>query len=781
MRAIQLYVNSFLPDDLKDYTRTYDKKSVNELFGLIADRYPERFEELSKKFVDAGRMASYLQAETLTLDDMQLETNRDAILAQMDKELDIINKDKSLSTIQKGKKRIELYGKYSDVIQKDMMESAFKANNNLTNTIISGARGSPGQLRAMVATPAVYMDYKDEPIPMFIRNSFGEGLRPHEQLASVFGARKGVLATKNSVSKSGDLLKQMIQVSAREMVTEEDCGTSNGIDIDIEDDSLRGRVLLRETNGIPAGSLIDKHVIKNLRDSGLSKVMTRSALTCQAKEGLCSHCHGALPGNKQLPSIGYSAGITASQGIGEPLTQGALNCLAKGTRVRMADFSTRNIEDINPGEFVLGSDVEGNTFPVKVTYTWDQGLQPVYEYTYSMGQTKQDIVLRSTECHPILSITKNYGNNSGKDDNKPKKIVAGFEHNNLFAVLPNNTFDYGDKENCSFYTAKRKSIRHIGNVQCFDLTVEHKDSLFVLENGLIVSNTKHSGGSIQQGSKKKFSGFDVINQIMQTPEAFPDRTAVSEEEGTVTSIEAAPQGGYFVHINDTKHYVLPGQDLLVKVGQQVEKGAELSNGLTDTYDIVRLRGLGEGRKHFTDTLKNVLKDSGINTSTRNLEIFAKAAINQIDIKNVDDNSPYLPDDSVFYNSFVSQYRPPKNATLSSVDDKLAGRYLEQPVLHYTIGTRLTPSMVKRIKENDFKEILTSDVEPSFEPSMVRLRTASHAGDDWMAKMHSSLLGRNIKEDAFRARDTNYKENIHFAPRLAFGENFGENIKQTGKF
>ena len=43
--------------------------------------------------------------------------------------------------------------------------------HGLANTVFSGARGNPTQLNAMLTTPGIYTDYKDEPIELFVHNS----------------------------------------------------------------------------------------------------------------------------------------------------------------------------------------------------------------------------------------------------------------------------------------------------------------------------------------------------------------------------------------------------------------------------------------------------------------------------------------------------------------------------------------------------------------------------------------------------------------------------------
>jgi hypothetical protein len=1006
MKAIQLLVNSQLPVDLRDYNRELDSKSIGSLMAEVARKYPDQYERISKSISDIGRKASYFQGETLTLNDNRPVIDRDKIYAEMDIDIDAASKEHSNKDDFENA-RLTIWEKYNNRIQSETAREALALKNNLAYSVVSGARGKIPQLKMMISTPGLYTDSQDKIIPLFVRTSFGEGLRPAEYLASTYGARKAVLATKRATAKGGDLAKQMVQSAARLVITENDCGASNGIDLSSDDSSLKGRVLARGVNGVPAGTLLDKNSLANIRKQGINTLIVRSPMTCQSKEGICAKCLGVNAEGK-FPAKGESVGITAAQAISEPITQGALNCLAQNTVVLMADYSEKYIQDIKPGELVMGADVRGNIFPTKVTHAWDQGLQPVQRRFYKMGQTKRRVFLESTEAHPVLSNRKTYGITYGKNNYVPEKLIAGYKHKNLAAVLPVNnnshgvaepwavflgaylgdgirwdsdpgksnsiTFSCADKTEaedinqilkplnvqlvkCSrsydwrvsmledninnftdvitgqvlkgyrnpcklklieyglndkyahektihpsiwnwsnqavadlvagfiatdgsvyknsaghigiaftstsenlllelqkllqyklcvysssltctakvgtgsrkhaqwqftitrfdqikrlfsfieskipgvknqrikdyisnakydlrntdvFYRALRadSAEEDLGLIQCYDITVEHEDSLFVLANSLIVSNTKHQGGAA--GTRNSFSGFAAINQFVQTPDTFPDKAILSKKDGQVNSIIDAPQGGYYVSVDNEPHYVAPGYPVTVRVGERVEAGSYLSEGLADPGEIVELKGLGAGRKYYSDRLKQLLDDSGMETDRRNTEIMSRAALDHLQISDVKEGDDYLPDDVVSYTSFANTYTPPTDSSKTN-SLKSIGTYLQSPALHYTIGTRITPSIAKHLDDVGFKDVFTSKDAPTFKPHMVRLRAATHYGTDWLASMHTSYIKKQLNESAIRGEESDIENNIHFAPRLAIGQGFGENIERTGKF
>jgi DNA-directed RNA polymerase subunit beta' len=532
----------------------------------------------------------------------------------MDRDLEMAGQSSQGEELERN--RMKIFGRYAQELEKSTIAAAMAQGNNLANTVVSGARGSTVQLRGMLTTPAMYTDYRGRVIPRFVRNSFGEGVRPADYLAGAFGVRLSVMSTKNATADAGDLGKQLVQSASNLVVTQDDCGSTNGISVSPDDEDTLGRVLARDVDGVKAGTVIDRHVAQHLRQKHIKNIIARSAMTCQAEHGICSHCLGRQAGGKFAP-IGYAAGITAAQAIAEPLTQGALS-------------------------------------------------------------------------------------------------------------------------------------------------------------------TKHEAGAFK-GERRTFAGFNIINQIMQSPETFPHRAAVAELEGKVDKVEDAPQGGKFITVAGQKHYALPGYEPLVKPGDVVEKGDQLSDGIVDVNDVVRLRGLGEGRRYYVDRVKQALSDSGAGTaSRRNLELVARGALDHIRVTADEGVGNYLPDDIGSYNHLSVTYSPPADLKQTNVH-KAVGQFLHAPALHYTIGTQLTGRMAKELDQAGVQDVTAGPVAPPFVPEMVRLRGSQSSGTDWLAKFHTSNLGRNVGLDAERARDTNLKKNVHFVPRLAAGEGFGENVSQHGEF
>ena len=327
--------------------------------------------------------------------------------------------------------------------------------------------------------------------------------------------------------------------------------------------------------------------------------------------------------------------------------------------------------------------------------------------------------------------------------------------------------------------AKLRCATFLGNLPCVDISVDADNELFSLSNGAVVKNSGMAKG------KKSFSGFNYISQFVQIPDEFKDKAAVSEHDGMVENIEDAPQGGKFITVNGERHFALPGFEPSVKVGDVVEAGDQLSDGLVNPADIVRLRGLGEGRRYYAERLGQILTDSGNPPDKRNVEILARSAVDNYLIDDPDEDSPWQPDETVRGSDFTRGYTPPKDTSDTHLS-KSVGAYLQKPTLHYTIGTRLTPKMIDRLQTAGIESVSTSRTEPWFKPEMKRLRTAAHDSKDWLVSMGTSYLSSQMRDALERGDETNVQENYHFGPRLAYGADagkgaFGEHVEQTGKF
>lgn len=286
-------------------------------------------------------------------------------------------------------------------------------------------------------------------------------------------------------------------------------------------------------------------------------------------------------------------------------------------------------------------------------------------------------------------------------------------------------------------------------------------------------SSKHSGGVA--GASKAVSGFKYLNQLVQSPKTSPFWATHAQKDGTVDQIEPAPTGGQYITVNGMKHYAGPDAQIKYKVGDLVEAGDPLTDGVVNPDQVTRHKGIGEARRMFMDAFRSGMKNAGMGGNRRNIEILARGLINHVRLS--DEVGEFLPDDIVPYDVFERAYTPRDGARTTAAKNAV-GRYLEKPVLHHTIGTRVTPSMLKDMDHFGVKELVVHDDEPVFQPHFVRGLDNLQHDQDWMTKMLGSNLQKSLTKSVHRGAVSD-AEGTSFVPALANPVDFGRKGKVKG--
>ena len=776
----QVLVNDALPPRFRNYERVMDSKGIETVLEEIAREAPEEYAGVTKRLMDVGNAAAFDTGTTIRMSDLRPAYDKRPILQALDIAEDRIRSDKTLTDAQKSEMIEKLYDKANSRIMEETYNAELARKNQLALQVASKARGNKVQLAAFISTPGTYSDPSGKMVPMFIRHSFAEGLTPAEYWAGSFGARNGVVSTKTATAKGGAFGKLLSASAIAQVVTEEDCGTEGGLPVKVDDDDNIGAVLARPAGGYEAGTVITKNVLSDLRkDKRHDEIVVRSPVTCGCKDGVCSKCAG-IRETGSFPPIGYNLGTNAASAFAERITQGALNCLAEGTLVRMADGSAKKIEDIKPGDMVLGCDLDGNLTPTPVLNWYDNGIQPCFE-TIFRGYN-YDVALKSTNIHKLLcasgEVEKYYEDNVrdvcgyGKflrKDGMGENVIMPVGETLLktHALVINED---GDREYFFSSTSTDIGLKHV-----YDIEIGTKTHLFVLENGLNVSNTKHSGKSMK--GKGTYQGFEMFTSLAKVPKVFPDRATLSTVDGTVSKIEEAPQGGTYVFVTDkngkdAKCYVAPGYDLEVKVGDELEAGDQISDGVIDPSELVKYKGIGEGRRYWANRFTQAIRDSGMAANRRNAEVLARTVMNTVRLENEDEAGEGLPGDVLTYTAWSNGFKPRKNSSMVAPTVASIGKYLEQPVLHYTIGTRITPSVIKTMKKFKVGQMMVNDTKPDVTPFMERIEDSNAEKKDWMARLGTTYLKSRLMEDVARGAESHLHSTEPY-PGIAKGVEFGD--------
>ena len=186
-----------------------------------------------------------------------------------------------------------------------------------------------------------------------IKSCFREGLDAIEYFIAAHGARKGLSDTALRTADSGYLTRRLVDVSQDIIVREEDCGTTEGIDVyDIKDgnqvvekleERLIGRYPLEdiinpETKEVIAdtNTMLTEKIIEKIIGAGIDNVKVRSVIGCRTKHGVCAKCYGMGLATREEAQIGEAV---AAQSIGEPGTQLTMRTIHSGGVAGVADIT----------------------------------------------------------------------------------------------------------------------------------------------------------------------------------------------------------------------------------------------------------------------------------------------------------------------------------------------------------------------------------------------------------------------------------------------------------
>jgi DNA-directed RNA polymerase subunit beta' len=214
-----------------------------------------------------------------------------------------------------------------------------KSMNSIYIMADSGARGSQAQIRQLAGMRGLMAKPDGSIIETPITANFREGLNVLQYFISTHGARKGLADTALKTANSGYLTRRLVDVAQDVVITEDDCGTFEGLTMtpiveggDVVE-PLRDRVLGRivaedvflpgndEDPFVTRNTLLDEQWVQKIEDASVQAIKVRSTITCQSAFGVCAHCYGRDLGRGHLVNHGEAVGVVAAQSIGEPGTQ----------------------------------------------------------------------------------------------------------------------------------------------------------------------------------------------------------------------------------------------------------------------------------------------------------------------------------------------------------------------------------------------------------------------------------------------------------------------------
>ena len=314
--------------------------------------------ELLDYIKSTGYKYSTVGAITVSVSDVKVPEAKKTIIEEAYKQVDTITKQYKRGLITNEERYnavIKIWSKATDDV-KDAMKENFEKLNPVYMMSDSGARGNLDQLKQIAGMRGLMASTTGKTVEIPITSCFREGLSPIEYFIAAHGARKGLSDTALRTADSGYLTRRLVDVSQNIIVRENDCGTSDGLEVKaIKDgnqivESLEERLVGRyplndivdpETNEliVDTNTMINDKIASKIVSAGYEKVMVRSVIGCRTKHGVCAKCYGMALSTRKEVSIGEAVGIIAAQSIGEPGTQLTMRTIHSGGVAGVADIT----------------------------------------------------------------------------------------------------------------------------------------------------------------------------------------------------------------------------------------------------------------------------------------------------------------------------------------------------------------------------------------------------------------------------------------------------------
>jgi DNA-directed RNA polymerase subunit beta' len=618
---------------------------------------------------------------------------------------------------EKYNKVIDIWSRTNDQVSKSMMANLSKETvknrdgedeqqdsfNSVYMYADSGARGSPAQIRQLAGMRGLMAKPDGSIIETPIVANFREGLNVLQYFISTHGARKGLADTALKTANSGYLTRRLVDVAQDVVVTEEDCGTDEGLlmtpvidggDI-IESlaDRVLGRIVAKDVCKpgtdevlLEAGTMIDELWTTRLEEMGIDEIYVRSPITCKTRYGICSACYGRDLGRGHQVNMGEAIGVVAAQSIGEPGTQltmrtfhigGAASGQAAQDNIQVnsdgvVKLHNMKVVDRADGALVAVSRSGELSILDQVGRERERYKVP-YGATIKVGDEAEvsagDIVATwDPHTHPIITEVAGTVKFSGMEEGVTVKRQTD-EFTGLTSI---SVMDSGERPTAgkdirpavTLVDAKGKELTLAGtNVPAHYFLPPM--AMVNLEDGAKVGVGDIIARIPQEGSKTR----DITGGLPRVADLFearkPKEPAILAEISGTVSFGKETKGKRRLVITPTDGSTLPdGSDhyevlipkwrqLTVFEGEQVEKGEVVSEGPLSPHDILRLKGIAELAKYIVNEIQEVYRLQGVKINDKHIEVIVRQMLRKVIISTSGESS-FIKGEQVEYTSFLEE-------------------------------------------------------------------------------------------------------------------------------
>lgn len=643
------------------------------------------------------RYATY-SGSSIGISDILVPKQKEAILEAANQEVQEIEKqyaDGLVTSGEKYNKVIDIWSRTNEEVAKVMMDqlgtekvidregneveqASFNSVYMMAN---SGARGSAAQIRQLAGMRGLMARPDGTIIETPITANFREGLNVLQYFISTHGARKGLADTALKTANSGYLTRRLVDVAQDVVITEEDCGTTEGMEIqavveggDVVEkltDRVLGRILAADVvnpdNGeviLPEGTLITEKEAEALDRSGADRVLVRSVITCQARHGVCAACYGRDLARGHRVNVGEAVGVIAAQSIGEPGTQltmrtfhiggaasraaavgsievknkgkvrfshnlktvenkdGKLVVVSRSGQLSIIDQNGHERERYKvPYGALLSTDNEAGVEPGMVIAQWDPHMQPIIvEHSGHVHfiDFEEGVTVQSTsDMETGLLVTTIMDSGQRSSAAKDKRAVVQLLDDNGQPILQKHS----------------------------DLPVNYTPPAGAQLN-LNEGQEIHVGDVLARIPQELGKTGDITGGLPRVADLFearkPKEPAILAEISGVVSFGKETKGKQRLVItaeDNTQAEILIPKWRKVNAfeGESVTRGEVLADGEPSPQDILRLQGVDALAAYIVNEIQDVYRLQGVRINDKHIEVIVRQMLRKVLVKDPGDS------------------------------------------------------------------------------------------------------------------------------------------------